>query len=196
MPIRATSQLLISRSLVMRSAFLCWTCKILRTVVSSIGAHGIGSDPDSTAIPQRFSNHDGSKASSVGFYVTGATYTNHRPCDSIGLCLFGLDKGFNDSAAIREIVVHYGATEYKGREYVTDSGAARSYGCPALPLSTNSKVINLIKGGSCLFVYSNKAQHFSEKSTVLNGGVTTAILQRGPPPNYCTCNLQPTGKKH
>lgn len=168
--------------------------KSRQLVVASITAHGVGSDPDSTTIPQRFSNKDGSKASSVGFYITGAIYTNHRPHDSLGLCLFGLDNGFNDSAALREIVVHYGATEYKGREYVTDSGAARSYGCPALPLSTNALVVNLIKGGSCLFVYSDKVPHFGRESTVLNGGLKKPIIQRGPAPNFCSCNLQPVSR--
>lgn len=162
-----------------------------RLAVASITAHGIGSDPDSTTIPYSFSNCEGSKASSIGFYITGETYTNHRPSDSLGLCLFGLDKGFNDSAAVREIVVHYGASEYNGNVYVTDLGAARSYGCPALPLSTNTRVINLIKGGSCLFVYSPKAKDYVRRSTVLNGKLNTPIVQNGPPPNNCACNLQP-----
>jgi hypothetical protein len=165
------------------------------TIISSIASHGIGSDPDSTTIPYRFSNRNGSKATSLGFYVTGDTYTNFRPLDSIGLCLFGLDKGYNDSAAVREIVLHYGATEYSGRVYVTDSGAARSFGCPALPLSTNRRVINLIKGGSCLFVYSAKDAEYPRKSTVLNVGIQSPIIQQGPPPNNCTCNLQPIQTK-
>lgn len=161
-----------------------------RTVISSITSHGTGSDPDSTTIPYRFSNSEGSKASSIGFYITGDTYTNHRTPDSTGLCLFGLDKGYNDSAATREIVLHYGATEYTGRVYVTDSGAARSYGCPALPLSTNGRVISLIKGGSCLFIYSDKAPGYPRQSTVLGKALPSSIIQKGPPPNNCTCNLQ------
>jgi hypothetical protein len=127
--------------------------------------------------------------SSIGFYLTGDTYTNHRPDDSLGLCLFGLDKGYNDSAAAREIVLHYGATEYTGKVYVTDSGAARSFGCPALPLSTNSKVILLIKGGSLLFIYSGKEKQYRQHSAVLNGDIQLPITQQGPPPNSCHCNL-------
>jgi hypothetical protein len=162
-----------------------------RTIISSITAHGIGSDPDSTTIPQQFSNTEGSKASSIGFYLTGNTYTNHRPPDSLGLCLFGLDEHFNDSAAYREIVIHYGATEYKGQVYVTDKGAARSYGCPALPLSTNTEVINTIKGGSCLFIYSSKVPGYLRASTVLKKNLPPVIRQQGPPPNNCSCDLQP-----
>ena len=155
----------------------------------SITAHGVGSDPDSLTVPQRFSNRDGSRATSLGFYLTGDVYYNHRPSDSLGLCLFGLDSGYNDAAAVREIVVHYGATEYAGRVYVTDSGAARSYGCPALPLSANARIIDIIRGGSVLFVYSDKAGQYVGESTVLNGRLRTPIVQHGPPPNNCSCNI-------
>jgi hypothetical protein len=161
-----------------------------RLLLSSITAHGVGSDPDSSTIPYRFSNKDGSKMTSLGFYLTGSIYTNFRPGDSLGLCLFGLDKGFNDSAANREIVLHYGATEYSGRVYVTDSGAARSYGCPALPLSTNGRIIQMIKGGSLLFIYSDKDPQYARQSTVLNGQISLPIRQQGPPPNNCSCNLE------
>lgn len=158
-------------------------------VLSTITAHGIGSDPDSTSVPYRFSNRNNSRMSSVGFYLTGDTYFNYRPYDSLGLCLFGLDKGFNDSAAIREIVIHYGATERSGVVYVTDTGAGRSFGCPALPLGHNALVIDLIKGGSCLFVYSEKVRDYARKSTVLHRRLPKRIRQRGPAPNYCSCDL-------
>jgi hypothetical protein len=164
-----------------------------KLVLSSIVAHGIGSDPDSTGIPYRFGNRNNSRMSSIGFYLTGDVYHNHRPGDSLGLCLFGLDKGYNDSAAAREIVLHYGATEYMGRVYVTDSGAARSYGCPALPLSANSRVIGLIRGGSLLFIYTARDEaQYRRRSTVLNHALRLPVIQQGPPPNNCSCNLRGT----
>jgi hypothetical protein len=166
-----------------------------RLVITSITAHGAGSDPDSSTIPYRFGNREDSRMSSVGFYITGSTYTNHRPDDSLGLCLFGLDKDYNDGAAAREIVLHYGATEYSGRVYVTDSGAARSSGCPALPLNRNARIINLIKGGSCLFIYSDKVAEYPRKSTVLQQRLPAVISQQGPPPNNCSCNLQRVGRE-
>lgn len=157
----------------------------------SIVAHGLGSDPDSTTIPYRFSNRDGSHATSVGFYLTGKTYFNYRPSDSLGLCLFGLDSGFNDAAATREIVVHYGATERKGTVYVTDTGAGRSYGCPALPLSTNTRFIKLVEGGSAVFVYSDKVAGYEAASTVLRRRLKWPLQQRGPAPNFCSCDVAP-----
>lgn len=158
-------------------------------ILSSITAHGIGSDPDSTTIPYLFSNRKDSRMSSLGFYLTGDTYHNYRPGDSLGLCLFGLDKGYNDAAAIREIVIHYGATERSGSVYVTDTGAGRSFGCPALPLSGNSLAIQLIKGGSCLFVYSDKAPAYAGRSAVLQHKLPRRIRQKGPPPNNCSCDV-------
>lgn len=163
-------------------------------ILATVTAHGIGSDPDSTTIPYRFSNRNNSRMSSLGFYLTGDTYYNLRPHDSLGLCLFGLDQGFNDSAALREIVIHYGATERSGYVYVTDSGAARSFGCPALPLGHNAMVIELIKGGSCLFVYSDKEPGYALKSTVLQRNLPRRIRQAGPPPNNCSCDIKRNGK--
>lgn len=165
----------------------------MQTVFSSITAHGFGSDPDSLVVPYRFSNDNDSRQSSVGFYLTGSTYYNHRPDDSLGLCLFGLDIGFNNNAALREIVIHYGATERSGKVYVTDSGAARSYGCPALPLSSNTPIINLINGGSCLYIYSDVVKNYAALSTVLNKRLSLPQKQVGPPPNNCTCTLTKTG---
>ena len=164
--------------------------KAKRVVVSSIVAHGIGSDPDSSTVPRYFGNRNNSRMTSLGFYITGEVYTNHRPIDSLGLCLFGLDLGFNDSAAAREIVLHYGATEYSGRVYVTDSGAARSFGCPAMPLSTNTRVIRMIEGGSLLFIYSARSATYPRHSTVLNRKLKLPIVQHGPPPNNCSCNIR------
>jgi hypothetical protein len=160
-------------------------------VLQSIVSHGLGSDPDSTTIPYRFSNRDGSHATSVGFYLTGRTYYNYRPADSLGLCLFGLDSGYNDAAAAREIVVHYGATERRGNVYVTDTGAGRSYGCPALPLSTNTRFIRTVEGGSVVFVYSDKVADYEASSSVLRRRMKWPLRQRGPAPNFCACEIQP-----
>ena len=163
-----------------------------KVIIASTASHGIGSDPDSTGLPQTFSNQDGSHATSLGFYITGNAYNNHRRQDSTGLCLFGLDSGYNDAAAAREIVLHFGGSEHAtGGAYVTDTAAGRSYGCPALPLRTNSPIIRLIKGGSCLFIYSPKDTLYPVRSTVLNRRLRFPIRQLGPPPNNCSCNIQP-----
>jgi hypothetical protein len=43
----------------------------------------------------------------------------------------------------------------------------RSQGCPALPESIAPKVINMIKGGSAIFVY-HPDQKYLSKSRILN----------------------------
>jgi hypothetical protein len=43
----------------------------------------------------------------------------------------------------------------------------RSWGCPVLPEDVTREVIDKIKGGSCLFVYSED-QDYLKKSSLLN----------------------------
>ena len=61
-----------------------------------------------------------------------------------------------------------------GAEYVGNDRAAasaymgRSWGCPAVPQKEVTKVINLIKGGSCLFIYHPTVSYL-HGSKILNG---------------------------
>lgn len=123
-----------------------------KVLLNELVAHGQGSgDVMATA----FSNTDNSHQSSLGFYVTGETYTGQH---GTSLRLHGQDKGFNDAALARGIVVH-------GANYVNKGYAAankrigRSWGCPAVDQAISQKVINYIKGGSCMFIYANQKQY-------------------------------------
>ena len=68
------------------------------------------------------------------------------------LLVVTLQKGLNDKARERAVVVH-------GADYVSESfiknhkRLGRSQGCPALPVDMNEKIINVIKEKSCLFIY-------------------------------------------
>ena len=79
----------------------------------------------------------------------------------MSLKLDGLEKGFNDNARNRAVVVH-------GADYVSESfiknhnRLGRSQGCPAVPVEMNEKIINAIKGKSCLFIY-----HSSKKNSLI-----------------------------
>jgi hypothetical protein len=44
----------------------------------------------------------------------------------------------------------------------------RSFGCPAVPKAQASTVINLIKDGTCLFIYHPSAKYL-HGSKILNG---------------------------
>jgi hypothetical protein len=127
---------------------------------SSLVAHGRGSGEE---IATSFSNKPGSNQSSLGFYLTENTYTGKN---GYSLVLKGLDQGINDKAQSRSIVIH--GAEYVSEEYIRMNGRlGRSQGCPALSLDEYQEVIDLIKDGSCLFIYHN-GQDYASRSAVLN----------------------------
>jgi hypothetical protein len=116
-------------------------------VFNTYAAHGRGSGAD---MATRFSNQPNSYQSSLGFYITGETY-NGKHGES--LRLNGEEKGFNDKALERGIVMH--SASYADEEIVARQGyIGRSQGCPALPQNISKEVIGTIKNGSCLFLYS------------------------------------------
>jgi len=127
---------------------------------SSLVAHGRGSGEE---MATSFSNKPGSNQSSLGFYLTENTYTGKN---GYSLVLKGLDQGINDKAQSRSIVIH--GAEYVSEEYIRMNGRlGRSQGCPALSLDEYQEVIELIKDGSCLFIYHN-GQDYASRSAVLN----------------------------
>jgi hypothetical protein len=113
---------------------------------------------------KHFSNVPGSYQSSLGFYVTKEEISGSNV--GLSLILDGLDKGFNDNALKREIIIH-------GADYATDSfirktgRLGRSFGCPSLPPELIKPVVETIKEGTCLFIYYKDEQYISH-STLLN----------------------------
>lgn len=96
-----------------------------------------------------FSNEANSYKSSLGFYATGEIYTGKH---GKSLRLDGLEKGINDNARARAVVMH--AADYVSEDFANrHSRIGRSLGCPALPNHLNKEVIDLIQGKSCLFIY-------------------------------------------
>jgi hypothetical protein len=120
--------------------------KTQKVLLNTLVAHGQGSGEE---YANRFSNKMNSHQSSIGFYITGDTYTGEH---GKSLYLYGKDKGFNHLAYKRNIVVH-------GADYVNDQFIAgnkrlgRSWGCPAVSSEISDEVIDMIKGGTCMFIY-------------------------------------------
>jgi hypothetical protein len=130
-----------------------------KLALNTFVAHGKNSGVDEA---ERFSNIPNSEKSSLGFYVTKNTYSGKH---GLSLKLAGLENGFNDNAESRAIVVH--GAEYVNEGRVRSAYMGRSQGCPALPESIAPKVINMIKGGSAIFVY-HPDQKYLSKSRILN----------------------------
>lgn len=102
-----------------------------------------------------FSNKIGSKETSLGFFLTENTYIGRN---GYSLRLEGLEKGINDNAFTRTIVVH-GAT-YANKNFIDSTGRlGRSWGCPAIPKKISKKVIDTIKDGSVIFAYGNNTRY-------------------------------------
>ncbi len=100
-----------------------------------------------------FSNEMGSYKSSLGFYLTEGTYIGKN---GYSLILDGLEKGINDRARERAIVIH--GASYSNPSVISSGGRlGRSQGCPALPEAISRQIIDTIKGGSLLFIYANDA---------------------------------------
>jgi len=111
---------------------------------------------------ESFSNVPGSYASSPGFYSTGETYKGKH---GLSLALDGLEANINDNARIRTIVIH--GADYVSSEFISRNGRlGRSQGCPAVPADLSKEIINSIKGGSCLFIYSPSSDYTSNSQII------------------------------
>ena len=121
-----------------------------QVLFQTLVAHGRNTGEE---FAQVFSNQAESFKSSVGFYATAEVYNGKH---GLSLKLDGLQKGLNDNARDRAVVIH-------GADYVSESfikqnkRLGRSQGCPAVPVEMNQKIINVIKDKSCLFIYHPSA---------------------------------------
>ncbi len=70
----------------------------------------------------------------------------------MSLKLDGLEKGINNNARKRAVVVH--GADYVSKNFIRNhKRLGRSQGCPAVPVELSKKIIQTIKNKSCLFIY-------------------------------------------
>ncbi len=117
-----------------------------RLIRSMLVAHGRNSG---MLTAEHFSNEISSNMSSLGLYLTGTTYEGKH---GYSLRLTGISKGFNDNALQRAVVIH-GADYVCGDFLIRNGRIGRSFGCPAVSYDESVELIDMIKGGSCLFIY-------------------------------------------
>ena len=101
-----------------------------------------------------FSNKYGSRKSSRGAMVTGNTYTwGKRFPTRTKLKLRGLERGINDNVFIRAIVMH--SSNYVTDPYILrNRRAGNSWGCPAIDPAIADSLIELIKGGTFVYIHA------------------------------------------
>ncbi|WP_081982772.1 MULTISPECIES: murein L,D-transpeptidase catalytic domain family protein [unclassified Cetobacterium] len=140
-----------------KERFFVIDLKNKKTLFSTYVMHGKNSGE---SIPKEFSNTINSFKSSPGFYKTENTYNGEY---GYSLRLEGLEKGINDKAKERAIVVH-------GSQYAKPKPGAkkldRSLGCPAIPKEISDKVINKIKDGRLLYIHTNEKSYVQKSSLI------------------------------
>ncbi len=134
--------------------------KTKKIVYKSLVAHGRNSGYE---FATRFSNKISSYQSSLGFYKTAETYSGKH---GFSLRLDGLEYS-NSNARTRAIVIH--GADYVSKDFIRKNGKlGRSLGCPSLPKKNYKQIINTIKNGTCLFIYSKKDTYLSKSKLIDN----------------------------
>jgi len=125
-----------------------------KTVVfTTYVAHGKNSGEE---FARSFGNVSESNKSSLGFYLTGPAYSGKH---GLSMRLKGLEKGINNSAEERGIVLH--GASYVSESFIRQNGRlGRSQGCPAVPEVLCTDIVNLIKDGSAFFVFYPDENYF------------------------------------
>lgn len=130
-----------------------------KVLFQTVVAHGKNSGEQ---FARKFSNKHGSFQSSLGFFRTANTYYGGN---GYSLVIEGLEKGINDQAKARAVVIH--GADYCSEDFIRKNGRlGRSYGCPSLPHEVNRAIIDTIKEGSLLFIYA-KDQEYQMLSALL-----------------------------
>jgi|SRR5699024_5468386 len=113
---------------------------------------------------ENFSNTDGSWQSSLGFYMTQGTNMGAKV--GFSLIMEGLERGINDNAKSRQIIMH--GADYATENFIHQTGRlGRSFGCPAVPPEMIEPIVDVISGGSLLFIYYPDENYLNKSKMLL-----------------------------
>ena len=115
-------------------------------LVHELVSHGRGSGK---TMATSFSNAAESNMTSLGLFKTAEAYIGHN---GYSLRLDGLEKGMNDHARDRAIVIH-GAPYVNAATAKANGYLGRSLGCPAVRPEIARQLIDTVKGGGLVFAY-------------------------------------------
>ncbi len=102
----------------------------------------------------RFSNRVESLKSCNGFFLTGRKYTGTH---GMSLELHGLQKGINDNAQKRGIVIHGAPYVSSSRARLLKPRTGRSWGCPAVSSGEVEEIVGRIMNGSLLYIHAGSS---------------------------------------
>ena len=140
-----------------------------KVLENTLVAHGQGSGTPLNAT--YFSNDPGSKASSLGTFITGETYKGKH---GLSLRLNGIMKNYNDKAYERTVVLH--SAQYVSESFANAHGfIGRSWGCPAVAPNKSKEIISLIKDKTVVFSYY-PGQGLSQESSLLSKISDSSLL--------------------
>ena len=118
-----------------------------KLLLNTYVAHGQNSGAN---FATKFSNTNDSHQTSLGFYRVGAKITS--PKHGPALLLDGLDRGMNDRARAREIIIH--GADYVSENFIAATGRlGRSWGCPAVSRADMALLIDSLADGGSLYVH-------------------------------------------
>ncbi len=131
-----------------------------RLLFNTYVSHGKNSGDE---FASSFSNMTNSNMSSIGFMITAETYSGKA---GYSLRFNGMERGINDKVRNRDIVLH--GSRFVNEYIMNDRGTiGKSLGCPAVPYGVHARIIDVIKGGSCLYIHAPD-EMYKRVSTVLN----------------------------
>jgi len=117
-----------------------------KILYNSLVAHGKNSGGNYTT---SFSNHFRSLKTSLGVFLTENTYFGRN---GYSLRIKGLEKGFNENAKARAIVIH--GAPYVNKQFAKTVGRiGRSGGCQAIEKDLALPIINTIKSGTLVLSF-------------------------------------------